>query len=74
MSVVLTQAGRLPKTGLGGRAWAKGGWVDAPAWAGRGSPLRHSHQIHSLKKSASDPENRDPPWGLPPTSDMTLDM
>lgn len=36
MSVVLTQAGRLPKTGLGGRAWAKGGWVDAPAWGGEG--------------------------------------
>ena len=31
---MLTQAGRLPKTGLGGRAWAKGGWADAPAWAG----------------------------------------
>lgn len=53
MNVVLTQAGRLLKTGLGGRAWAKGGWVDAPAWAGGGSVSSEAVSSNTQSKEKS---------------------
>lgn len=64
LSAVLTQAGRLPKTGSGGGAWPNCRQTDRrPSLGveGGGAPLKRSHQMHSLKNRASDPENQDLP-------------